>query len=96
MAAHVSYLLERRARTFGRTELVAEEERIAALMLSITSQPCRSVPVLQEGLIWESSIVLTEQRMRWVPLTQDAGKQCLSCRMVQHVMCSTPSHARNH
>ena len=44
MAAHLSYLLERRARTFGRTELVAEEERIAALMLSVTSQPCRSVP----------------------------------------------------
>ena len=41
MAAHLSYLLERRARTFGRTELLSEEERVAALMLSITSQPCR-------------------------------------------------------
>jgi hypothetical protein len=41
MAAHLSYLLERRARTFGRTELLSEEERVAALMLSVTSQPCR-------------------------------------------------------
>ena len=41
MAAHMSYLLERRARTFGRSELIGEEERVAALMLSVTSQPCR-------------------------------------------------------
>ena len=51
MAAHLCYVLERRSRTFGRTELLSEEERVAALMLSVASQPCRCSSGLHSGLL---------------------------------------------